>query len=155
MPFGVVLDGQRSRGMRLALCRGVVHDVEARPSVAGIPGSRRRVLDRDLAVGALDDDGRREARGLVGVPTLGGDREAVVLDEHRLPPTVDERVEDVQLDALGTVPSVDAGASTHIGIVEPARAKSGMRSSGVSTVIRWPPGCTSPVCQSYQSPAGR
>src|SRR6478735_10081577 len=66
--------------------------------MAGIPGSRRRVLDGDLAVGALDDHGRREAFRLAG-----GDREAVVLDEHRLPAAVDDRVENVQLDALGTV----------------------------------------------------
>src|SRR6478672_11348337 len=75
--------------------RGVAHDVEAGPRVAGIPRPRRVVLDRDLTTGAGDDDGRREPFGL-DAGLVPGDGEPVVLDEHRLPAAVDDGVEDVQ-----------------------------------------------------------
>ena len=111
----------------------VAHDVEARPRVTGIPRARRLVLDRHLAVGALDDDGRRErARAR---PAAHG--EAVVLDEHRLPARRRRpgRRRAARPTRAGSRRST-AGASVHIGIAAPARAKIGMRSSGVATVIR-------------------
>src|SRR6478609_1406613 len=80
----------------------VAHDVEAGARVTGIPRSGGLVRDGHLARGPLDDDGRREALGVTSTFTAR-DGEPVVLDEHRLPAAVDDRVEDVQLDRLGAV----------------------------------------------------
>ena len=50
---------------------------------------------------------------------------------------------------------MESGASAHMGITAPPRAKIGIRSMGVSTVRNRLPPTSSPLCQSYQSPAGR
>src|SRR6478672_792989 len=70
----------------------VADDVEAGPRVAGIPPSGGLVLDGHLAAGAGHDDARREPLELAGSVVVH-DREAVVLDEQRLPAAVDDRVE--------------------------------------------------------------
>src|SRR6478735_4624313 len=80
----------------------VAHDVEAGARMTGIPRSGGLVRDGHLARGPLHDDGRREALGVTSTFTAR-DGEPVVLDEHRLPAAVDDRVEDVQLDRIGAV----------------------------------------------------
>ena len=122
---------RRARAARRPRRRPAAEGRRARARAAGAPGSRRRPRARRSRSAAVRPRCSRAAaasRATDAVAVRGG--LAVVLDEALLRVAAREHLEDA---GLGGRSRRRARPALRVGITEPARTKSGMRSSGAGT----------------------